>query len=329
MVRVERKRIMQMNARLRDNLFVSVGMALVLGLELVSFLRKRIIRPLREVEESTLKIAEGSFEPMNMSHADDEIQRITQAINRMVSELERRQEQLIQSEKLSSIGTLASGVAHQLNNPLNNISTSCQLLMEEDQEPDPAFTARMLQNIERETLRARDIVRGLLEFSRNHEFGVRRENLGEVVQSALQLICCQIPRSMELEWWIPEDIEVDMDRQQIQEMLLNLLINSVHATTGVGTGLSVTAESDPKRNKAYIVVEDDGCGFSEEVRGQMFDPFFTTKGVGSGTGLGLYIAYGVAHKHGGDICAEGREGIGARFVIRLPLRRPEQGKEQA
>jgi signal transduction histidine kinase len=119
-----------------------------------------------------------------------------------------------------------------------------------------------------------------------------------------------------------------MDRQQVQEMLLNLLINGIHAVAGVGTGLSVTAEADPGRNRVSLFVEDDGCGFSEEVRGQMFDPFFTTKDVGSGTGLGLYIAYGVVRKHGGEICVEGREGVGARFVIRLPMRLAELPKEQ-
>lgn len=328
MVRFERKRIMQINEQLRRNLFISLAMVLVLGAGLVHFLRNRIIRPLREVEETTLKIAEGSFEPVTMGRADDEIRRIMQAINRMVSELERRQEQLVQNKKLSSIGTLSSGIAHQLNNPLNNISTSCQLLMEEGQAPDPEFTARMLQNIERETLRARDIVRGLLEFSRSHEFALRRENLREVVRGAIRLISSQTPPGVEIESWIPEDIEVDMDRQQIQEMLLNLLINGIHAVAGVGTGLSVTAEADPGRNRVSLFVEDDGCGFSEEVRGQMFDPFFTTKDVGSGTGLGLYIAYGVVRKHGGEICVEGREGVGARFVIRLPMRLAELPKEQ-
>ncbi len=317
-VSFERDRIVQINERLRKNLFLSMGLIIIWGLTVIYFLNTRIIRPLREVEVTTIRIAEGDFEPVPIGRADNEIVRIMKAINRMVLELERRQEQLVQNKKLSSIGQLASGIAHQLNNPLNNISTSCQLLMEE-QTPDPAFSSKMLNNIERETLRARDIVRGLLEFSRKREFTKNTESLQSVVNNALALISSQVPADVTIESLVPATILVDIDRQQIQEALLNLLMNGIQALGDTGTGLSVTAESDTKRNRVSLVIEDDGCGLSEEVRGQVFDPFFTTKDVGAGTGLGLYIVYGIVRKHDGEICVEGREGIGTRFVITLPI----------
>ncbi|WP_027185497.1 sensor histidine kinase [Desulfovibrio inopinatus] len=317
-VRFERTRIVQINERLRKNLFISMGMVILWGLTIIYFLNTRIIRPLSEVEATTVRIAEGDFEPVPMGRADNEILRIMKAINRMVMELERRQEQLVQNKKLSSIGQLASGIAHQLNNPLNNISTSCQLLMEEE-TPDPEFSSKMLNNIERETLRARDIVRGLLEFSRKREFTKRTEYLHSMVNNALALISSQVPSGVTIETWIPEAITVEMDRQQMQEVLLNLLMNGIQALGDNGTGLSVTAESDMARNRVSLVIEDDGCGLSDEVRGQIFDPFFTTKDVGTGTGLGLYIVYGIVRKHDGEICVEGKEGIGTRFVITLPI----------
>lgn len=326
-VRFERTRIVQINERLRKNLVISMGIVILWGLTIIYFLNTRIIRPLSEVEATTIRIAEGDFEPVPTGSTENEISRIMKAINRMVMELERRQEQLVQNKKLSSIGQLASGIAHQLNNPLNNISTSCQLLMEE-KTPDQEFSSKMLNNIERETLRARDIVRGLLEFSRKREFTKCTELLHSMVNNALALISSQVPSGITIDTWVPEAIMVDMDRQQMQEVLLNLLMNGIQALGETGTGLSVTAETDVTRNRVSLIVEDDGCGISEEVRGQMFDPFFTTKDVGTGTGLGLYIVYGIVRKHGGEICVEGKEGIGTRFIITLPIHAVSKERHQ-
>lgn len=326
-VHYERRRINEINTKLKRSLFISMGLLLLLGLGLIYFLNVLIIKPLREVEAITVKISEGNFEPVSLPGGEDEIRRIVSALNRMVMELDRRRDQLVQNMKLSSIGTLASGIAHQLNNPLNNISTSCQILMEED-TPAPEFSDKMLRNIERETFRARDIVRGLLEFSRKQEFHMRQENLAEVLKSALRLVSSQIPPDVPVDTLVPEHIELDMDRQQMQELFLNLIQNAVQALDGADKGLSVTAEEDLVRDKVSILVEDEGQGLSEEVRNQIFDPFFTTKDVGAGTGLGLYIVYNIVRKHGGEICVEGRPGIGARFVITLPRRAVKADKEE-
>ncbi len=119
-----------------------------------------------------LRIAKGDFSPLPVMDTRDETQQVVEAFNRMVTELERRQDQLVQAKKLSSLGVLTSGVAHQLNNPLNNISTSCQILLEDLDQLETDFVRRVLTNVEQEVARARDIVKGLLEFSRAKEFSI-------------------------------------------------------------------------------------------------------------------------------------------------------------
>ena len=152
-------------------------------LALVFFVSKSILGPLRQVQEATRRIAQGTFVPLAVKNDGDEIQQVFVALNSMVEELKKRQTQLVQAQKLSSIGTLASGIAHQLNNPLNNISTSAQIL-EEETAGQNEFADKMMHNITQETLRARDIVKGLLEFSRHKDFSPSPCNLKEVLSSA-------------------------------------------------------------------------------------------------------------------------------------------------
>lgn len=166
---LERENIFAINQRLRLTLIISVCVVAMVITALVVFVSKSILGPLRRVHEATRSIARGTFVPLTVRNADDEIQQVFVALNAMVEELKKRQNQLVQAQKLSSVGTLASGIAHQLNNPLNNIFTSAQILAEKTRGDD-AFADKMMDNIAQETLRARDIVRGLLEFSRHKDF---------------------------------------------------------------------------------------------------------------------------------------------------------------
>ena len=155
----ERQSVLTINHKLRTTLIIAMGVVTLVVLALVIFVSKSILGPLRQVQEATRKIAQGTFVPLAVKNADDEIQQVFVALNSMVEELKKRQTQLVQAQKLSSIGTLASGIAHQLNNPLNNISTSAQLLAEQTAGENP-FADKMMDNITQETLRARDIVKG-------------------------------------------------------------------------------------------------------------------------------------------------------------------------
>ena len=236
----------------------------------------------------------------------------------MVQELERRQDQLVQSKKLSSIGTLTAGVAHQLNNPLNNISTSCQIAFDELRSKDQDLLVKMLQNIDQETLRARDVVKGLLEFSRSEKFRLRPVSLADTVNRAVRLVKSQVPADIEFRINISDDLVVPMDVQRMQEVFLNLIINAAQAIEKQGS-ITVSSEVDDAQERVIITVHDTGPGIPEEIRQQLFDPFYTTKEEGKGTGLGLSVVYGIIQKHSGEITVSSEPGQGTSFYIRLPL----------
>lgn len=299
LVAFERQRILDIIRSLKAQLVLSLTGVIVFSVFLVFLVGRQIIRPLRIIEESTLKIIQGDFRLADVLETHDETQRVLEALNRMVDELERRQDQLVQTKKLASLGILTSGIAHQLNNPLNNISTSCQIALEELQSGDKEFLRRLLLNVEQEVSRARDIVRGLLEFARVKQFTIVPTPLKQLVERTTKLISSQVPAGISMETEIPEDLVVPLDSQRMQQVLLNLYMNAIHAIKD-GTGkITTRAWVDPQREKVFISVEDTGCGIAPENLSKIFDPFFTTKEVGSGTGLGLSICYGIVEQHRG------------------------------
>lgn len=302
--------------KVRMNLWSAIAINLGIIMPFLTFFK--IFRPLNIIKKVTHSIAKGRFKQVEVLNTRDEMQQVMEAFNTMVRELELRQDQLVQSKKLSSIGTLTAGVAHQLNNPLNNISTSCQIAMSDLEENDTAMLGKMLQNIDQETLRARDVVKGLLEFSRSEKFKLRPTFLDKIVKRVVQLARSEVPADITVKITIPEDLEVHMDPQRMQEVFLNLVINAAQAIEQQGS-ITITAEVDPKEEIVVIIVHDTGPGIPEEMQGQLFDPFYTTKEEGKGTGLGLSVVYGIIQKHQGEITVSSELGQGTSFIIRLPL----------
>lgn len=328
LVSFERRQIASILDALKAQLTLSVVVAALLGVLLPVIMFRKFFRPLGIIQRATEDIARGHFKEITVLDTKDEMQQVMEAFNRMVQELERRQDQLVESKKLSSIGTLTAGVAHQLNNPLNNIYTSCQIALDEFNSDDRPFIMRMLRNIDQETLRARDIVKGLLEFSRVQEFSLRPAVLAETVERTIRLVQSQVPAEVEIATDIPPELILPLDAQRIQEVFLNLLINAVQAIEGPGRIL-ISAGVDEAANEAVIEIRDTGPGIPGDVQGRIFDPFYTTKEEGRGTGLGLSIVYGIIQKHNGLIFVENIEGGGAKFVIRLPLAVAEQPQGRA
>lgn len=320
----QREGILGIVNSLKRQLLLSICAALGLGLAFAWFVGRGIIQALRLINRSTAQIAQGDFTPLPVPDSQDETRNVAEAFNRMIVELQKRQNQLVQEKKLASLGVLTSGIAHQLNNPLNNISTSCQILREEGVVREDEFTRELLDNIYHEVLRSRDIVKGLLEFSRVTDFSLKPVSLDAVVERSLRLVASQLPAGIETERDIPAGLLVPMDAQRMQEVFLNLFINAMQAMTPPGR-ISVRAEADAARGQAVIRVADTGTGIKPEHLGRIFDPFYTLKEVGKGTGLGLSIVFGIIKKHGGTIVAENRQdGPGAVFTIRLPLERAEE-----
>ncbi len=314
--RFERENILNINNDLRTNLAISIVALAIVVLILVMFVSSNILRPLRLVQEATKRISLGTFEALPIKNAHDEVQQVFVALNSMVEQLTKRRRQLVQAQKLSSIGTLASGIAHQLNNPLNNISTSCQILMESTQGKD-VLADKMMHNIEQETLRSRDIVKGLLEFSREREYSPAPTHLDAVVTSAVRLVSSQIPSDISIKTDISDKILIQADRQRLQEAFINLIINAVQAIDNNSGSIFISGIIE--NDEALITVQDTGMGMDTETLERIFDPFFSTKEVGQGTGLGLYIVYGIIEKHKGRIRTESTPGNGTTFFIHLPL----------
>lgn len=318
LVDFERDQIHTILTLLKKQLVTWSTIAVALGIVMPLLMIYRIFRPLVVIKNATADIALGRFNSIEVINTRDEMQQVMEAFNTMVRELERRQDQLVQSKKLSSIGTLTAGVAHQLNNPLNNISTSCQIAIAELASGDPEFLMRMLKNIDQETLRARDVVKGLLEFSRVQEFALRPAHLSDVVKRSIRLVQSQVAADVDMVVRIPEDLMLPMDPQRMQEVFINLIINAAQSIQGSGQ-IRITAWED-ENDEVIIEVHDTGQGIPPEVQGRLFDPFYTTKEEGQGTGLGLSVVYGIIQKHHGNITVESMPGRGASFLIHLPLK---------
>ena len=315
----EQQKMTDFIAQLKSRVLLTALFLILLAIFTITIWYTSIIKPLKLVEKTAIDIANGTFSLLPVDEKKGEVRSVLRAFNKMVNELENKQEQLFQAKKLSSIGTLASGTAHQINNPLNNIATSCQLaLAEVDQEQFP-MVARMLETINQETQRAGEIVRGLLEFSRVQTFSFQAYPLAKLVNKVKLLVASEVPAGVTLETDVPEDITLYIDMQKMVEALLNLTINAIQAIPGPPGTVSIGAEKDDSNKIAIITVADTGSGIDKEHMPKIFDPFFTTKNAENGTGLGLAVVYGIIKKQNGSIRVESEKGEGTRFFITLPL----------
>ncbi len=227
--------------------------------------------------------------------------------------------QLAQAEKLSSLGQMISGIAHELNNPLTSVLGYAQLLHASPSADDR--TVRRVGVIHREARRCQRIVQSLLSFARRHDPERRLLSVNEAVESVLSLLAYQLRvDGIEVRYAPARDLPAVLgDPHQIQQALVNLITNAQHAVRSEESGGTLTVRTSSVRpGWVRIDVEDNGPGIPEEIRQRIFDPFFTTKSPGKGTGLGLSIAFGIVASHGGSIRVVDREGPGAAFAIELP-----------
>lgn len=332
LARTERSALKAMLDRHRRLLIGSVAVVGLLVVAIGQMLTRRVGRPLKEMEQSMKEVASGRRAKLEMASGDREIESLTQAFNHVLRELELRQGQLVHSEKLAALGTLLSGVAHELNNPLSNIGTSTQILNEEIGAGDTAFARELITQIDEETWRARRIVRSLLDYARDREFKREPLPLARLVEDTLRLIRGRIPAQVSVAVQIPEDLHVSGDRQRLQQLLINLLGNAIEAVAGAGevtiaarrtreaypAGATVFGQYANHANTIEIAVQDNGQGIPADVLPKIFDPFFTTKEVGQGLGLGLFIVFEIIEEHGGCIAVESETGKGTTFRVRLP-----------
>jgi len=330
--RAERSLLQEQLARHRLWLLVSIGVVAALVVGLGQLLARRVARPLKEMERNMAAVAAGRLTQIDMAADDREIASLTRAFNHVLHKLELRQGQLVRAEKLAALGTLLSGVAHELNNPLSNISTSCEILAEEVGSGGTAFEKDLLAQIDTETWRARRIVRSLLDYARDRDF--HRESLALVplVEESLRLIRGQIPAQVGIDIAIPAALTLAGDKQRLQQVLFNLIGNAAAALEGAGT-IHIAARATrapcpanllvfgqcPSGAVVEIEIRDNGCGIPAEILPRIFDPFFTTKAVGQGLGLGLFVVFEIVEEHGGCIAVKSTPGQGTSFLLRFPV----------
>jgi two-component system, NtrC family, sensor kinase len=274
------------------------------------------------VEEIALPVMGGVFQ-ISVNPWYDKNNRLAGSIHvaKDVSNEKLLQQQLIQSEKLSAIGELISGIAHELNNPLTGVMGYSQLLQLRKDLDDRA--KEFLLKINNLALRCQKIVQNLLFFARKQKPERTLSDINEILERTVELrnyelLVNNIELSRELDRTIPKTIA---DAHQLQQVFLNVLTNAEQAMLEAhGKGqLTIRTRSDEHNARIIVEIIDDGPGISESQLPKIFDPFFTTKEVGKGTGLGLSLSYGMIKEHGGNIYARTRLGEGATFVIELPV----------
>jgi signal transduction histidine kinase len=318
LLRTKKERIHSALNRIRY-LPIAVMLTVLILITIIYVLQARkVLERLKYVQRAAEGVAKGDYDAIEHISSDDPISVLMRsAFMNMADELDTRQKQLIESRKLVSIGTLTSGIAHELNNPLNNVSLTADTLLEELEEMPREEMRELLEDIISEIARASDVVRNLLDFSRSEQRTLSPLKMSTVINQTLKLVGNQLSlHSINVENRLPANLpEVPGDLHYLEQVFINLFMNAAQAMNDGGT-LKITGKEE--NETVRIDVADNGCGMDKETLNRIFDPFFTTKPVGQGTGLGLSIIHGIIKKHGGTIYAESEPGKGTTFTIHLP-----------
>jgi len=351
-------------ARSRTTLFWLSGIAVVLvGVVAGAFLWLFVRRPVKRLNEGMGMVASGHLDHRLPVNGNDELGQLAEKFNEMTADLQRaRQEitawsrtleekvhektadlervhtQMLQVEKMASLGNLASSVAHELNNPLEGILTYAKLMnkrLAKSSLPQDLLTTYQeeLTLIADEAARCGAIVKNLLIFARQRKLSISTVRFSDILNRSVMLIQHHAEiNNVRIESHPAPDETLQCDPDRIQQVLVALMINAVEAmasTKGRPEGGVLTVESQRviHANALEVRVADNGPGMTEAVSEHIFEPFFTTKTDSKGVGLGLAIAYGIVERHNGTISVESRPGKGTVFTIRLPLQQPDREGE--
>ena len=318
-------------------LITVAGMALALVLGYI--IANKMSRPVQQLIEASNQVSQGNFSPEIGPISQSEIGVLQKTFKEMLTSIQERDKRqkvesetkLLQSEKQASVGKLAGGVAHEINNPLTGIVTFTHMLLRRNDIPEEVRAD--LETIGQETERVRKIVKGLLDFSRQTELDRESTDVNRLVRQAITLVENQaLIKGVNLTFEAGDGLPmITLDRNQMQSVLLNIIINALDATDPGGsitltTNIGVST-SHPGQKGIEILCTDTGCGIPPENLNRLFDPFFTTKDVGHGTGLGLSVSYGIVERHGGTIWVQSKVGKGTTFKVWLPTEEKSEGNE--
>jgi two-component system NtrC family sensor kinase len=311
-------------------LFVSITIIGVLIALVVGYLlANSVTRPIRLLSQAAHELAKGNFNQEVAVQSQDEIGELGKTFNFMTSAIKERDEKLknetqqtlMHMEKMSSLGQMAAGAAHEINNPLSGVLTYTQLILKNlraGKPINPEDLEKKLATMEKETERCTRIIKSLLDFSRQSKPSIRPIDLGKVIENSLVMLAhqaalsnVQIVKQHETE--LPK-IEADPD--QLQQVFTNIILNAIHAMAQGGT-LAISTIRDTTRGQVGVRFKDTGIGIPPDDLKKLFTPFFTTKEKGKGIGLGLAVCYGIIQRHEGDIKVESESGKGTIFTVWL------------
>jgi len=302
-----------------------IAVSTVLALLLSGYLINLFTKPVKRIIDASTEMALGFYHRIETDPRDDpDARQLAQAFNGMVDAIEERDRQLtdladrtiLKSEKLASIGRLASGIAHEINNPLTGVLTYSSLLLEDMKGTPYEEDLRVIRD---ETLRCRGIVRGILDFARDSKAERTLADLNTIIEESLRILEKHVTfQNIRIVKDLAPDLPwVQVDAGEIRSVINNLAVNAADAMPGGGR-LTIATSVEPETGRVVVRVADTGHGISEENLNKIFEPFFTTKDRGQGTGLGLPMVYGAIQRHGGQIDVASKVGAGTEFTIKLP-----------
>ena len=299
---------------------------MIVALIVSHFLARGILQPIRDLVSASGRWAKGDFDYQVKVTRKDEIAKLEETFNFMASSLKERDDklreytdqQIMKSERLATIGQLAAGVAHEINNPLGTISIYAQMVLDE-LEKDSESCRENIAVIMKQTNRAGRIVKDLLEFARQSEPEMKMLNINDILTKAISIIShpAELQNISLLADLNPKLPEIQGDSNKLEQVFVNIIVNALQAMPDGGK-LTVCTRMTEDRRFVEIEISDTGCGIPQEHLSKLFDPFFSTKRTGEGTGLGLSVTLGIVEKHNGTIDVESQVGQGSSFVIRLP-----------
>ncbi len=324
-VQIPKTRAFEAARQLVTRSLIIAGIVCVAALMLVFLFASSLTRSLVTLTRATEQIGQGQFGVQVSVTGGGEIAALAARFKRMTEELSAREvalkdanQRLMESEKMSALGQLGAGIAHEVKNPLTSIRGYAQ--MGQRKIPHDHPLGEYFKTIEKETDRSLEILKNLLKFSRQETAEMTVIDLNAVVADTVKLVSHQLMMKevrLEPHLWA-QSLFVNGNANQIEQVLLNLFINAGDAMEGKGEGRITVTVDAPEATMARIRVCDNGSGIPPEVVGKIFDPFFTTKPVGKGTGLGLSVSYGIVKEHKGEISVESRIGDGTTFTILIP-----------
>lgn len=308
----------------RRYLVFSVVTALVPNLILVALIIRTISRPVRRLTEAAVEVAGGAYGTQVDLRSNDEMGLLADSFNEMsrkmgadIERLRELNEQLIRTEKLAAAGTLATGVAHEVNNPLASISSLIQIL--QTRHAGDAETSEMLRLISTQIARITHVLRDMMDFARARPTSRAPLDINHTVEASIRLASFDKAfQRLQCTTELAPDVPLVLaDADQLQQVFLNLLLNARDAMPGGGS-LNIRTRYDSRAGEIVIEIADSGAGIAPEHRAHVFDPFFTTKPAGTGTGLGLAVCYGIVTAHGGRIELASVNGHGTTVRVHLP-----------